>query len=264
MSGMVIPDAGRVSVLGAGVGGVVTPRGAVGLVPSGDRSFYLRLSGLENLVFFGRLHGLRLHDARRRSNDLLELTGLTDAAQLAVGRYSHGMQRRLAMARALLAEPRVMLVDEATHDLDPEGARRIRALVSAVASRGAAVVWTTQRLEEVRDFADTVTVIHHGQVRFSGGVSAFLARASPRVFVVSLAGSPARAEERAAVAIAEAGSVRERPGDAGQLVLSLGEGVLLGEALVQLVSAGFEIESVREERSAIEDVFLQLTAGDAG
>ena len=79
------------------------------------------------------------------------------------GLLSKGMQRRLALARALLCDPAILLIDEATHDLDPEGARRVRALVaSAAAERSIAVLWTTQRLEEIAGFADRVTLLDAG------------------------------------------------------------------------------------------------------
>src|SRR5439155_16951566 len=106
-------------------------------------------SGLENLVFFGRLHGLRRRAALERAREVLEQVGLQDVATRVVYSYSHSMQKRLSVARSLLTDPEVLFVDEATHDLDPEGALRIRELVSDVAARGAAVVWATQRIEEI-------------------------------------------------------------------------------------------------------------------
>jgi ABC-2 type transport system ATP-binding protein len=93
--------------------------------------------------------------------------GLAEAATQRVGAYSHGMQKRLSIARALLANPKLLLVDEATHDLDPEGAERVRNLVRYACSQGAAVVWATQRLEEIRGLADRVTLLHRGRVELS-------------------------------------------------------------------------------------------------
>jgi ABC-2 type transport system ATP-binding protein len=176
ISGLVAPTEGSVSVLGL----EVTARnralnGRVGLVPSGDRTFYLRISGLENLVFFARLHGMRRRAAVARAHEVLAAVGLSDATRRRVGAYSHGMQKRLSIARALLTEPGVLLVDEATHDLDPEGAERVRSLVAERASAGAAVVWTTQRVEEISGFANQVTVLSAGRVRFTGSVGELLA-----------------------------------------------------------------------------------------
>jgi ABC-type multidrug transport system ATPase subunit len=93
---------------------------------------------------------------------VLDDVGLGEAAARPVGHCSHGMQKRLSVARALLAKPRVLLVDEATHDLDPEGALRIRALVRDCADAGTAVLCTTQRLDEVQNFARTTTLLVRG------------------------------------------------------------------------------------------------------
>src|SRR5581483_8433241 len=86
---------------------------------------------------------------------------------------------------ALLTAPAALLVDEATHDLDPEAARTVRDLVSELAAGGTAVIWTTQRIEEIRAFADTVTVLSHGLVRFSGSVAALLSHAAPQSFLLT-------------------------------------------------------------------------------
>jgi ABC-2 type transport system ATP-binding protein len=176
ISGLVAPTEGSVRVLGADVTtGSRALHGCIGLVPSGDRTFYLRISGLENLVFFARLQGMRRRRAVARAHEVLAAVGLSDAARRRVGTYSHGMQKRLSIARALLTEPEVFLVDEATHDLDPEGAQRVRSLVAERAAQGAAVVWTTQRVDEISGFANRVTVLSGGRVRFTGSVGELLA-----------------------------------------------------------------------------------------
>jgi ABC-type multidrug transport system ATPase subunit len=93
-------------------------------------------------------------EAIARAWELLDLVDLSDAAPLPSGFYSHGMQKRLSIARALLTEPSVLLIDEATPDLDPEAATRMRELVRRLPDEGAAVVWATQRIEEIRGFAE--------------------------------------------------------------------------------------------------------------
>ena len=139
LTGLVKPDAGEARVLGVDTWECPRElRARMGLVPSGDRSLYLRISGLENLIFFGRLQGMSKRQATARAYEVLELVGLADAVRLRSGFYSHGMQKRLSIARALLTEPSVLLIDEATHDLDPEAAARMRELVRGLADRCAA------------------------------------------------------------------------------------------------------------------------------
>jgi ABC-2 type transport system ATP-binding protein len=240
----------------------------VGLIPSGDRSFYLRISGLENLMFFARLHGLRRREAHAQARRVLEEVDLLDAARLRVNAYSHGMQKRLSIARALLTQPEVLLVDEATHDLDPEGARRVRELVSAVARRGAAVVWTTQRLDELRGFADAVTVLSRGCVRFTGTVPELMAHSLPRRYLLRLQNGSLVGESLRPVlgrAVGGLGTLTAAGrGESPDYLLVLTENAVLGDALASLASASVQVLSCREERSEIEEAFLSLTTEGDG
>lgn len=269
LTGLVAPDEGNVSVLGVDPGaGSRALRRQIGLIPSGDRSFYLRISGLENLVFFARLHGLRRREALAQARRALEEVDLLDAARLTVNAYSHGMQKRLSIARALLTGPAVLLVDEATHDLDPEGARRVRELVRAVARRGAAVVWTTQRLDELRGFADAVTVLSSGRVRFSGTVPELMAHSLPRRYLLRLQNGSLAGEslqpvlERAVEALGTLTAAGQ--GESPDYLLVLAENAVLGDALASLTSAEVQVLSCREERSEIEEAFLSLTSEGEG
>jgi ABC-type multidrug transport system ATPase subunit len=241
-------------------------RELVGLVPSGDRSFYLRISGTENLVFFARMHGLRRAHAVERARECLRAVDLAEAARKWVGVYSHGMQKRLSVARALLMEPSILLVDEATHDLDPEGAQRVRELVADVARRGAGVIWATQRVEEIRSFADRVTLLHQGAVRFSGSVPDLLATAPAHGYLLHLRDGTGRSAALLRTARAALGgrgtiSASSGLGDEHYLV-SLREEVTLGEALAALMKRKIQVLACREERPEIERAFLRLTEED--
>ncbi len=260
LSGLVSQDAGDVHLYG------VAPRAGrhlLGLVPAGDRSFYLRISALENLVFFARLHGLRRREAARRARAALVDVGLGDAGDVRAGLLSTGMQRRLALARALLCEPAILLVDEATHDLDPEGARTIRGLVTRAASeRGLAVLWTTQRLEEIAAFADRVTLLDTGHTRFSGSVDSLIAHSRIRRYVLTMSLPHTRREAvalRASSAVAGYGQIAAVPSDADRYVLELTDDAVLGDALAALTATGLPIVACRPDRSEIEEAFLTLT-----
>jgi ABC-2 type transport system ATP-binding protein len=269
LTGLVEPDTGEAKVLGlhpaAGSGAL---RRRVGLIPSGDRSFYLRISGLENLVFFARMHGLRRREGLAQARRVLAAVDLLDAARQRVGEYSHGMQKRLSIARALLTSPDVLLVDEATHDLDPEGARRVRELVRGIARQGAAVVWTTQHLDELRGFADAVTVLARGCVRFTGTVPELMAHSLPRRYLLRLQNGSLAGESLQPVlgqAVAGLGTVTAAGHDeSSDYLLVLAENVVLGDALASIASAKVQVLSCREERSEIEEAFLSLTAEGGG
>lgn len=266
LCGLVDADDGDVSLLGTSGEelGVRAWHRHFGLVPSGDRSFYLRLSGLENLLFFGRLHGLRRQAATERALGCLADVGLTDAANRMVATYSHGMQKRLSVARALLMDPPLLFVDEATHDLDPEAARSVRRLISAAASeRGTAVLWATQRIEEVRGFADDVTLLHEGAVRFQGSVAELVAMSGASRYLLQLHDANASSVEdmtiRARNALEGSGRIVSSDGRSGQhWILSLNEKNDLGEAIVALNDRGIRVVRCREESSEIEAAFLRL------
>lgn len=245
--------------------GTVFTTGRVGFVPSGDRSFYLRLSAEENLIFFARLHGLRLRDARRRARDVLDAVGLADVARRPVGQCSHGMQKRLSVARAIIPRPQILLVDEATHDLDPEGARRIRNLVATLAGDGTAVLWTTQRVDEVPALAQSATLLLQGSVVFTGSPTELEARAPRERYVLRVCtadtGEP---PSPAAIELAAGAGTRIVPArDPGYFVLAPSGPANLGIVVARLVAAGFNVFSCRQTHSEMEEAFLSLTGAIA-
>ncbi len=166
LSTLVIPDAGHATV--AGIDVVADPRSArrgLGLVVGDERSWYWRLSARDNLVFFGVLNGLDRRDAATRGTWLMEAFGLHDVGRQRVGTFSAGMRGRLGLARALLADPPVLILDEPTRSIDPIGSEEFRARVRALAGDdGKAVLLATHDLEEAATTADEVVVLVHGRV----------------------------------------------------------------------------------------------------
>jgi ABC-2 type transport system ATP-binding protein len=168
------------------------------------------------------------------------------------------MHKRLSVARALLIEPPVLLVDEATHDLDPGGAAKVQMLVRAAADEGAAVLWATQRLDEIRDFADRVTVLNQGTTRFSGTVPELMALAADRSYVLELAAPDERIEQVAA-GFGRDVSLEPVPDGAGHWNLHLRGGAVLGQAVAALQQGGVDVVACREQRSGLHLAFLRLT-----
>jgi ABC-2 type transport system ATP-binding protein len=264
LTGLIQPTLGHVDIAGdvprPARSGAPSP---IGLVSSSDRSFYLRLSGLENLAFFGRLHGLTRRAAVRRAHELIRQVGLERAERQRAFEYSHGMLKRLGFARALLMEPVALLVDEATHDLDPEGARTIRELTRELAEAGTAVVWTTQRIEEIQGLADRVSVLARGEIRFSGTVPQLTARAATPGYIVTVSNGGASGRELLGVvreALRSRATVSTIPGeDANHFQLQLGSGVVLGEIFSALAGSNLTLLGCREQRPGIEEAFLKVT-----
>jgi ABC-2 type transport system ATP-binding protein len=163
---VVVPDTGRVVVNGAdAVRDPVTARRRCGLTMGDERSFFWRLTARENLRFFAALHGLGRRQADDAVDAALAAVGLVEAAEVRVDRYSTGMRSRLGVARAVLGDPAVLLLDEPTRSLDPLSAGQVRRLVLDLARRrGMAVLLVTHDGEEVARLAHRVVVLDRGRV----------------------------------------------------------------------------------------------------
>jgi ABC-2 type transport system ATP-binding protein len=166
IAGVVLPDAGRVTVADHDVAS--SPRQtkqSIGLVLSDERSWYWRLSGQRNLEFFAALRAVRPAAATKRAAELIESVGLGDAADRPFGGYSAGMRARLSLARALIDEPWVLLLDEPTRSLDPVAAADFRRRIVDLTKRlGTSVLFATHDLHEAAALASEVVVLHKGVV----------------------------------------------------------------------------------------------------
>ncbi len=143
-------------------------RDIIGLVLYPDKGFYSRLSGYENLVYFGRLYGLSKSVAEARARELMNLVGLENAMNRPYEEYSLGMRARLAIARALIHDPPVLFLDEPTIGLDPISAREVRELVRRLRKEGKAVLFTSHNLWEVEEVCDRVGIINNGRMLIEG------------------------------------------------------------------------------------------------
>jgi ABC-2 type transport system ATP-binding protein len=162
----VLPDAGSASICGFDVvRDAAAVRLRTGLVLGDERSWYWRLTGRQNLEFFAAMYGLRRRPARARVEVMLDKVQLTEAADRRFDGYSSGMRARLSLARALLVDPQVLLLDEPSRTLDPIVAVEFRAILTHLAhDDGRAVLWVTHDLHEAAEVADQVVVISQGRI----------------------------------------------------------------------------------------------------
>ena len=136
----------------------------LGAVLTGERSIYWKLTGRENLEYFAALYHIPPDVAKRRVAELLDRLGLTARADENVERYSSGMKQRIAIARALLASPPVLLLDEPTIGLDPQSARNLRELIAEIKAEGRTILLTTHYMEEADQLCDRVGIIDLGRI----------------------------------------------------------------------------------------------------
>jgi ABC-2 type transport system ATP-binding protein len=162
---LLIPTSGTIRVLG--IDPLARPRevrARLGAMLSGERSLYWKLTGRENLEYFAALYHVPPRETKARIERSLRAVNLTDRADDYVERYSTGMRQRLALARALLPDPPLIVLDEPTVGLDPQASRDLRDRVRELRSQGKTVLLTTHYMEEADQLCDRVAIIDHGRI----------------------------------------------------------------------------------------------------
>lgn len=180
LTGVYEADAGGISLLGTDP--AEDPLGLkarMGVVPE-DLMLFERLTGMQYLVFCGRMYGLSGDEASSRADELLELTDLRSAASEIVGGYSKGMRRRLAIAAALIHAPELVFLDEPFEGIDVIAAGVIRDLLAGLASRGVTVLLTTHVLEIADKLATHAGIMDDGRMLDSGTLPQLLSRHEAR------------------------------------------------------------------------------------
>lgn len=153
---------------------LVRSRKDVGYLPE-NPYFYKFLTGAETVRFFGKLCGMGGEALAKRTTELLELVGLTEAADRRVGAYSKGMLQRIGLAQALVQDPGLLVLDEPTAGVDPVGSREIRDLILELKSRGKTVLLCSHLLSQVQEICDRVGILARGELVREGRVDELLA-----------------------------------------------------------------------------------------
>jgi ABC-2 type transport system ATP-binding protein len=168
------PSSGRAMVAGYDVSqNVRAVRAAIGLVSGEERSFYWRLTGRQNLQFFASLYGLSKAEADRQIKRLIDAVGLRQFADKPFRTYSSGMRQKVAIARGLLHQPKIVFMDEPTRSLDPISSLQIREFVSNYITKelGCTVLLVTHAMDEAETLCDRLALIRHGKIVAQGSVA---------------------------------------------------------------------------------------------
>jgi ABC-2 type transport system ATP-binding protein len=260
--GLVLPTTGTIRLNGYDVG----RRRAdavrqIGAVLEGSRNVYWPLSAWQNLMYFGRLKGLRGAEIRPRAERLLTDLGLWERRGETVGSYSRGMQQKVAIAAALITDPPILLLDEPTIGLDVEAARTVKDWIAHLAAdEGKTIVLTTHQLPIVQELADRIAVIRDGKVIANLPTGDLLSRFAEDRFEVRVAAGPgglAGGFPAGARSSSDAGATRVvlRDSDQGRL----------HEFLDGLRASGVPLLSVTRAQPDLEEIFLRLIgSGPAG
>jgi ABC-2 type transport system ATP-binding protein len=174
LCGLVIADEGKVRIAGHDISEGPAARRAIGVVYGDERSFHWRLSVRENLRFFARLYRIPPRRANARIEELISLVGLQHAADRRMLGFSSGMKQRASVARGLLHDPAVVLMDEPTRMLDPIGAFELHSLIkNRIAAQGRTVLIATNLMAEAEVLCDRLMLIDRGREMFTGTVDEF-------------------------------------------------------------------------------------------
>jgi ABC-type multidrug transport system ATPase subunit len=251
VTGVLAPNRGTVRVFGDDPSGPAgaSIRGRCGVVPARP-ALYDRLDGYENLRYAAELYGVT--DIAGRINDAAARFGIEHALDQRVGGYSTGMRARLALARAVLHDPDLLLLDEPTAGLDPESARRVLGLISELAAAGKAVVMCTHLLLEAEGLADQVVVMDEGHVLVAGSAAELTHRYWPSITVLIDAEDNAMLDRAAGLPFVRS---YERNGAA---VVELDDRNRIADLVDALVADGVRLLRVEPRTPTLEELYFTV------
>jgi ABC-2 type transport system ATP-binding protein len=258
LCGLIIADEGDVRIAGFDVGDDAARRG-IGVVYGDERSFHWRLSVRENLRFFARLYRMPSKSIEARIDELIEMVGLGHAADRKMLGFSSGMKQRASIARGLLHDPPVVLMDEPTRMLDPIGAFELHALIrDRIAAEGRTVLVATNLMAEAETLCDRLLLINKGRPVLAGTVGEFRAAFRPEtVYRFLVEGALGDALDKLAVlpGVHEARAEQQRAEAAELVVIFDGNSSALPSIIRLLVDAELEIASCLKEEVSLDQVF---------
>ena len=232
-------------------------RASVGVLTE-QHGLYERMKSVEYLDFFGEVYHLSSKVRRQRALDLMERFGLTFALNKRLGEYSKGMKQKLALVRAMLHDPTVLLLDEPTSAMDPQSAKQVRDAIVELEGEGRTFLLTTHNLTEAEQLADTIAVIRHGRIIAQGSFDELAQRfVGDPLMELRVSGhlNGTVKEISDVVRVEETGDdwLRYRTSDPSTTNPAL---------LRKLTSSGVDVITLSPVQRTLEDVYLQIVKED--
>jgi ABC-2 type transport system ATP-binding protein len=229
---------------------------SIGVVPQ-DIALYPDLSARENLIFWGKMYGLRGPKLQARTDEVLDVIGLTEYQKRRVDKYSGGMKRRLNIGISLLHKPDVIIMDEPTVGIDPQSRRNILDNVLSLNRDGMTVLYTTHYMEEAQELSDHIAIMDHGKIISMGTHDELVKLVGEQDRIeLTLTSSPVSLLEK----WKGIEGVNVVKSENGQLSLLVDDSnVLLPQLFETATEEGIRISSVEIQEPNLETVFLHLT-----
>jgi ABC-2 type transport system ATP-binding protein len=257
LTALLEPSGGRITVDGLDLKAHTSEvKAKMGLVPQ-EMALYMTLSARQNLMFFGRIYGLKGKELRQRVDEVLEMIGLTARADDAVEKYSGGMKRRVNIGAGLLHKPDILFLDEPTVGVDPQSRNAIFESVEALNRAGMSVIYTTHYMEEAQRLCHRVAIVDEGELIAQDTPMALIRSLGGGVVMLGVAeGAPDDLTER----IAQVPAVKSATRSDGQLKIEtqrLQEGLMGTLDITNQLDV--RITSLEILEPNLESVFLNLT-----
>ena len=235
-------------------------RASIGCMLMGERGLYWKLTGRENLDFFGSLYYVSPDERRGKIEELINLLDLTDYIDRTVETYSSGQKMKLAFAKSLIHEAPILILDEPTVTMDVHSARELRAIVRKLNEKGHTIVYTTHMMQEAEELCDRVAIIDKGEVIALGTLEELKAGIEQESVTKIEGIMPERAvqEIRLLKGVKEA-VLTSGNGLSKLVVVSENSRVVLPHVIKILFDNKGSIEYISPEDITLEDVFISLT-----
>ncbi|MFC9708555.1 ATP-binding cassette domain-containing protein [Paenibacillus sp. NPDC056933] len=232
--------------------------GLTGQYASVDES----LSANENLMIFSRLLGLGRAESKRKTVELLEEFGLTEAAKRPIKGFSGGMRRRLDLAASLIAQPPLIFLDEPTTGLDPRTRAQMWNTIRQLVKSGSTVLLTTQYLDEADQLADRVAVIDHGRVVAEGTVDHLKESVGTASLQLRIQ-EPTKIEQARQIVEQILRTESIISAEAGKITAPMANANIAADLLIAFRSAGIDLAEMSVQKPTLDEVFLTITGQDA-
>lgn len=255
LCGLLKPTAGQAFVQGVAVtANIARVRAMLGVVPQ-ETALYNDLTGYENLLFHARLYNLPRRDQATRIAEVLDLVGLTARQRDRVGTYSGGMQRRLALARALLTRPDLVILDEPTLGVDVQSRAALWERIRQIAGEGKTVLLTTNYMEEAQALADRLAILDQGRLIAQGTPAALRNQVSQTLIEIEADFTP---EQRQTITQLPSISAVKWQNSHAQL-MTLDSSHAMPIVMAWLQANQITPRAITLRQPDLNDVFLQLT-----
>lgn len=235
----------------------------LGTVLAGERSIYWKLTGRENLEYFAAMNGISRNKAKEKANYLLQKFNLDKRADETVEKYSTGMKQRIALAKALIADPEIIILDEPTSGLDPQSARNLREIILEIKEEGRTIFLTTHYMEEADQLSDRIGIIDNGKIialDTPENLKNSLNKTNVVILELSNWNDDVFNEVMAIPEIVNINSKFNEDTQKWELKVHITNGSNTVSSLISLVvSSNIKIINFRSEEPTLEDVFINLT-----